>query len=524
MPDNNMRNRIQEVLTYDRIKTPRDKNNNSNDKKKKDENSLDSEYNFNIDRYIETALNRSKLDSNIDHLNTKILGIPHQFLPSADMRVDKHNQFGYCFAKDIYTERPVVTFMPGAANYLPDYSKADKKAFGSLMSDLENSNSKKALDDLIGENTESRFYDFRSDYSSYIQYVNVLCRVCATYLGIENKTGPDGKTKYKYYDWGNYQAFTSYRVPDGMEDKGIFKIDSVNSALSKLERLSADVLTGYRQYVSFYVDPSTSVSETATNSTQKSQLEGAFDSVEGIVKEATMLLASANGFQEQAGAFVDTAASAVAGLANTVTLGAFKNLLGLAEKEVLHGANLIYPEIWTDSDYSKTYTVTLNLVSPYGDKEAIFLNIFVPLFHALCLALPRQTTANTFTTPFLVRAFSKGWFSCDMGMVESISIDKGPDQTWTGEGLPTQVKITLNIKDLYSQLMISEPKASLFFTNQGMMDFMGALCGVDLSMPNIVFKVKSIQALIVNKVTDLPNNLYRNLTESVYNKVSEMLR
>lgn len=520
MPNNNMRNRIQEVLTYNKI-TPRAPEKN---KKKDDMTDMDSKYNFDIDRYIETSTNRSKLENDIEHLNTKILGMPHQFLETADMRIDSHNQFGYCFAKDIYVERPIVTFMPGSANYLPDYKKADKKAFGSLMSDLDNENSKKALDDMIGENSESRYYDFKSDYSSYIQYVNILCRVCATYLGIENEVGPNGRTPYRSYDWGDYQAFTNYKVPTGMLDKEIFKLNSINSVLTKLSNLSSDALTGYRQYTTFYVDPSTSVSETATNSTQKSQLEGAFDSVEGIVKEATMLLASANGYQEQVGSMIDTATSAVAGLANTVTLGMFKNLLGLAEKEVLHGANLIYPEIWTDSDYSKSYTITMNLASPYGDKEAIYLNIFVPLFHALCLALPRQTTANTFTTPFLVRAFSKGWFSCDMGMVESISIDKGPDQSWTSEGLPTQVKITMNIKDLYSQLMISEPNAALFFSNQGMMDFMGALCGVDLTMPNIIFKIKSMQALFLGKVTDIPNNIYRNLTQSVYNKVSELLR
>ena len=111
-----------------------------------------------------------------------------------------------------------------------------------------------------------------------------------------------------------------------------------------------------------------------------------------------------------------------------------------------------------------------------------------------------------------------------MGMVESITIDKGPDQSWTAEGLPTQCKITLSIKDLYSQLMIPEPKASMFFTNQGMMDFLGALCGVDLTMPNIVFKVKAIQALMIGKVTDIPNNLYREFTQSVYNKVQNLLR
>src|SRR5699024_4261261 len=163
----------------------------------------------------------------------------------------------------------------------------------------------------------------------------------------------------------------------------------------KVSNLATDVLVGQRSYVNFYVDPSTSVNESLSNTTQKSQLEGAFDSVEGIVKEASMLLNSISSAGDSIQQFMTSAGEAVLGLADTVTLGLFKNMLGLAEKEVLHGANLIYPEIWTDSEYSKSYSIQINLVSPYGDKEAIYLNVLVPMIHALCLALPRQSSANS---------------------------------------------------------------------------------------------------------------------------------
>ena len=516
---NQLKNRIHEILTVDNAKTRQPRTPSGTV-----EGGSTNEYAYDAVRYTSTLAAKTNAESVFEAQNTKILGIPHQFLPTTDMRIDANNNFGYCFAKDIYMERPIVTLMPGKVNYLPDYSAADRKIFGSLMGDMDNANSKQALSELMSDHGETRYYDFASDYSTYIMYVNLMCRVAAVYLGIEDKLGPDGKTKYKAYDWADYQSFNNYKSPV-RDDGGIIKvIEDIGSFIkNKVDQLTDDVLVGHRSYVNFYVDPSTSISESLSNATQKSQLEGAFDSVEGIVKEATMLLSSISTAGDEVGKFITNAGEAVIGLADTVTLGLFKNMLGLAEKEVLHGANIIYPEIWMDSDYSKSYTIQMNLASPYGDKEAIYLNVLVPIIHALCLALPRQSSANSYSSPFIVRGFSKGWFSIDMGMVKSITVDKGPEQSWSVEGLPTQAKITLVIEDLYSQLMMSPSnKPSLFFSNQGLMDYLGSMCGVDLTTPNIVFKVNSVKALL-SSFKDIPDNSYRKLTEALRNKLHQFI-
>lgn len=518
--NNNLKSRIYEILaTNNRSKQIQARTPSSDTS-----NTSNNEYAFDAIRYTQTLAAKTNSESVFEAQNTKILGMPHQFLETADIRIDKNNNFGYCFAKDIYMERPIVTLMPGKVNYLPDYSASDKKIFGSLMSDMNNENSKSVLNEMISDSAESRYYDFASDYSTYIRYVNLMCRVAAVYLGIEDKLGPDGKTAYKSYDWADYQSFNNYTSPIRDEGDILKVIEDIGSYISKkVSQLADDVIVGKRSYINFYVDPSTSINESLSNSTQKSQLEGAFDSVEGIVKEATMLLSSASSAGETVGKFITGAGEAVLGLVDTVSLGLFKNMLGLAEKEVLHGANLIYPEIWMDSEYSKSYTIQMNLSSPYGDTEAIYLNVLVPILHALCLALPRQSSANSYSSPFIVRGFSKGWFSIDMGMVESISIDKGPEQSWSVEGLPTQAKVTLTIKDLYSQLMMSPSnKPSLFFSNQGLMDYLGSMCGVDLSTPNIVFKVNSIKALLT-RVNDIPNDIYRKLTEALRNKLHNFI-
>lgn len=522
--NNHLKSRIYEILAAEKRekaiapRTPRTPS------KEEEEKQDQLDYTFDTSRYVSTLRTMNTAFTDFEAQNTRILGIPHQFLETADMRIDSANNFGYCFAKDIYMEKPIVTFMPGKVNYLPDYSKADKKAFGSLMGDMDNANSKKALEELMSDHGETRYYDFASDYHSYILYVNLMCRVAAVYLGIENSIGPDGKTKYKAYDWADYQAYNNYQSPV-KDDGGILKvIENIGDTIKqKVSQLSDDLLVGSRNYVNFFIDPSSSINENLSNSTQKSSLEGAFDSVEGIVKEASMFLNSMSGAGDEIGQFVTNAGEAVLSLANGVTLGLFKNMLGLAEKEVLHGANLIYPEIWMDSDYSKSYTIQMNLVSPYGNKEAIYLNVLVPIIHALCLALPRQSSANSFSSPFILRGHSQGWFSIDMGMVESITIDKGPEQSWSVEGLPTQAKVTLVIKDLYSQLMMSPSnKPSLFFSNQGLMDYLGVMCGVNLTTPNIVFKIMSVKALLAS-INDIPNNFYRKMTENFRNWVSPII-
>lgn len=499
----NLKNRIYTVLNNGNARTPSE--NTNTDSNNYYEEKADIYGIKDQQKYLDKMSEMVVQNASVEQQNTNIFGIPHQFLGTTDARLTKNNNFGCDFFYNIYAEKPVVTLMPGKMLFLPAYSKHNKEIFGSLMADPSGQS---ALKELISEEAGSRYYDFASDYNAYMNYVNLMCRTAAVFLDIGDKKGPGGKKTYKTYDWRNYHYIDGY--DSAYNDKNSVLTDDKNF----FEKVIDDVTIGQRCYVNFYIDPNSSVNESISNTTQTSQLEGAFDSLEGIIKEADMLVRSVGDQGGMLQNIFDKAESTLTGLLNTASFGFFKDLLGLGE-EVLHGSNLIYPEIWTDSDYSKSFSIQINLSSPYGSKEAIYLNILVPMFHALCLALPRQSSENSFNSPFLIRGYTQGWFSIDMGMVDNITIDKGPEQSWSVEGLPTQVKITLNIKELYNNLMMSpSTKPSYFFANQGLIDYLGVTCGVDMALPNVYFKLKVAQSLLTSYVGDIPNRVYYYFTET----------
>lgn len=488
--------------------------------------STDKEYG--IDQgYFNDMLNRSNDSEGPSTYNTNLFGIPHQFLSTCDYRIsnkgagsgidriDKSEGMGRKFLQEIVSEAPLVTILPGKARFLPDYKKADKELFKMLSVGVSSGDSSatSALKDLMSDNNESRYFDFESDYSSYINYVNIMCRVCSMMLGLGENTVPGTNKKYRNYDWSQYKYWNTYKS-EKEHHSGFF--DTVADAAKNV----TEAIKGTHQYLSFYVDPSTSFNESSSNETTKSQLEGKFDQMESIVKEIAffgnaMAIKSVDKFQST----LSNALSSIGGSDE----GFFQSLFGRSS-EIVNGSNLIFPEIWGDAAYNKSYTITIDLKTPYGDKESIFLNIFVPMLHALALALPRQTSANTYSAPFLVKMFSKGWFSCEMGIVDHIQIEKGPEQSWSIDGLPTAMKIQLSVKDMYSNLMMAPSnKPFLFFSNQGMMEFLGATCGVDLSRPNMELKLQIGMAIFLKKYTDIVPNTKRSFFENIANKIQKML-
>jgi hypothetical protein len=451
---------------------------------------------------------------------TRIIGSPFQFLPSADYRPCEDIPIGRKYMENIIAEAPMVYFIPGIPSYLPDFDKKNKEVIENYISARykDEEVGQDALDKIMNE--EGRYFDFIANYEEYMRYVNMLCRVCAVYIGIGEEKVPGSDTPYKSYDWSRY---VNYKNSTQTPTKGIW--DAVEKAFSSVEE---EIFGDYR-YLKCYVDPNASFSESSSNSTDRSQIAGMFESLEPLVREVQFLTGGdGTGAMESVGGIINDARKTIMGTdtlkgASTSNLS---RLLGLANHTVT-GANVIMPEIWSDSNYQKSYDFTMHFVSPYGDLESIYLNVIMPMMHVLALALPRQTSANSFTSPFLVKVFSKGWFSCEMGMVDSISIEKGGGNgdAWNVHGLPNEATVKISVRDLYPNLMMTKAsKPALFFNNQGLIDFLAVTCGVDITQPNLSMKLESIISTYLTSLYDIPSNWYNDIIQSVRNKLMPMFK
>lgn len=465
---------------------------------------VSKDYNQALDDKIYEMLEKDSLMDRFKN-NTRVLGLPFQFSNVADRRVSNDNdlQYGRKYLENIIAEAPIVYLTPGIPEYMPDADTSTKEALDNFMKARSEGSgiSDTVLADILG--TDLRYYDFTPAYAEYTRYVNLLCRICSIYMGIDQLTVPGTTEKYGSYDWGKWSNI-NYKS----QDKGW-----ASNTVDKM----VDELFGDYKFIKCYVDPSVSFSESSSNSTTASQVAGLFDSLEGIVKEVGFF---SNGSSIMDGvlgtltnAAADTTNAATNALDPDVSAGLSK-VIGSAT-HVIQGSNVIFPELWGDSTYNKSYSFTINLVSPYGDIESIYLNVIVPMMHLIALSLPRQTSGNSFGSPFLVKAFAKGYFSCDLGIIDSISIEKDPT-SFNVHGLPNEVKITISITDLYKNLMISKTSAvNLFFANQGLIEFLAVTSGINITQGNIALKIESIISAFKESLFDIPSNIYDNIIQGI---------
>ena len=143
----------------------------------------------------------------------------------------------------------------------------------------------------------------------------------------------------------------------------------------------------------------------------------------------------------------------------------------------------ILPEIWTNSTFDRNYNITFKFRSPYGHRLSIFENTMVPLLFLIALTAPRAVGLSSYTNPFYVKAFSKGLFSCDLGMITSLSISRGEDKNdRTYDGFFRTVTASVSIKDMLPTMQLGLDAGHWGLThsaNSGMTAYMCNLAGVD---------------------------------------------
>lgn len=493
----------------------------------------------------------------------RLYGLPYQFRPEVDVRVDKVSKIiGRKFINNIMSNAPVVSIIPGIPKYLPNAksrndmvakSQAFMSAATGAFEDLQNVLTAQERE---GEPVQ-RYYDFQQDYTNYMQYVNIMCRTAATFLELTDKLDGDS---LQSYDWRNYRwgSMSNKGAASWAVRQGGKMVKGVINAISEGGEAFVNALTGNKAagnsahkykhttttntqeqdslvdsvlsksgFIQFYCDPDMGATESASNSTQDSMLKGAFDNASQGMKELAFLMNSGglsnvdnlNGIQEGVSKGIEKIGSFFGG--NNGVSEMLKRIADVTSN-VVRGENLIIPQIYSGSSYDRRYSLTVHLKSIYGSKLAYYLDVLVPLFHLLALALPKQTSANTYGAPFLIKVFCDGIFTTNLGIVSSISINKNVDpEAWTVDGFPSEIDVSLEITDLYSDLTMSpQTNIEMFLANSSLIDYIGTTCGLNFLEPQIINKMKNFITTIKNAFGDIPENVVSVLNDKVDNMMA----
>lgn len=428
-----------------------------------------------IDFTFSEGISSSRANRIFTRLSGGIFGMPYQYSEDIDTPVDG-TEFGRKYMDKIASIMPVLFICPGEPAFMAGYSDNERKGIMELM---DSDSSGVSVDDIITD-PEAPYYIFNSKFNKYKGYVNLMVRSLSNFMGLGGEYYYNGSKRLYDFDLSN------------ILNKDFQSLFNANTS------------------VAFYLDAETSVSESFSNTTTESMLTQKVNSLSDTARELQFLVGDMSGIS---GGIYD-ALKSTAGDAAGMAEGMFAHLgmnNGILSKitsglsTVVSGGKMVFPEIWSSSDYSRNYSITMKLRSPDPDPLSILLNIYIPLCCLTGLVMPMQigNNANGYLSPFLVRATYKSIFNCELGMVTSLDINKGGEDKWNALGMPTSVDVTMTIKDLYSTMFMSRTPSGLS-CNMAQLDYLALMAGLDMNKDWLARNVKLRGLLEAGRITNAP--------------------
>lgn len=448
-----------------------------------------------------------------------ILGLPYQFMPHVDVRYDsssnslsnEYENTGVDYAEKIIASMPLLMITPGKPNFLSGYNTEEKKnGIKALLDQYGGNTSSGTIDQLI--NSSGRFYTFEPTAPEYFKYLNPMARICARLMDVQDET-LDG-THLDNIDWMTYTQNQVKNIVD----------------------LATDYMT-----IPIYIDSDTNISENFSNDTTESSLASTINSFSDMGRELGFLLGYAgsnldidwlasSGNLSNSQIMEDLSDKLIKASNNNNIFSSLSKTIG----SIATGGKLIFPKIWSDSSFSRSYDVSIKLRSPDHDNLSLYYNIILPMCFLICLTQPRMLTnnPNAYASPFLVRASYKGFFNVDMGIISSLSFSKGDEAQWTNMGIPTTVDVSMTITDLYDSLSIT-PTTSSFgdfrydtLDNTALMDYLMTMCGINVYKPEIS---RMLDMWFVNNFENrardfLSLSLWGNIRQSISSSITKIYR
>lgn len=434
-----------------------------------------------------------------------VFGLPYQFLPSADMRLDGSvsdiTLLGQEYAENIIQRIPLLFMSPGKASFMTKFGENQKKdVLGRFFGSNRDDENMAQINDLLNGKS-GRYYTFEYTNKEYYQYVNPMCRIAAVYLGL---------TDYYKFDWQDETKSRIHSIGDFGDFSG----------------------------VPFYLDTDTSISESFSNSTTQSMIASTVNGISDMGREVSFLFGAGAGADvnlmdnETLTSIGDNVGEMIQNLLNGKSSSGFLEKLGTHLAAAASGGRLIFPEIWADSSFSRTYECSVKLVAPDPSPLSIYINILVPLFHLIGFVAPQcfKENPNAYFNPFLVRATYKGFFNIDTGIITDMSITKGAECQWTRDGIPTSVVVNFSIKDLYQVMSITSTESSDWkydtMDNTAQMDYIATWCGVNVFEPEVA---RLIEMWYINNVSNRVQDFFQldiwgGIQDKVQNGIMNMWR
>lgn len=425
---------------------------------------------------IETSNYGATADDFLVHNISSIFGMPYQFMSSVDRRLPGSN-FGRKYADKILARSGILFLSPGRQKFLHKSEFTRALIGGGDVNTIKKS---------------AQYYTIESAYSEYYSYVNKMCAATANMIGIGRKRiNINGHTaSCNNFNWAK------------LGDR------SMRSYFSDSENIA------------FYIDGLNSISESFSSSTRASQLAQTINGLSDTAQEVKFLLghAAADAVDQ---ASYDQTLSNIQSVIDKFSSGEGV-LSGMVSNisAVLKGGKLIFPEMWSDSEFNRSYSCSIKLVSPDADDLSIWLNIIVPYVHLLALVLPQDFNDNTngYTSPFLVKAYYKSLFNIEMGLITDVSVTRGGECCFNANGLPTQMTVDISIVDLYKNMHMSDLPAKLAANTQ-LMDYLCNLTGVNLVGKDPLRIAKYYAAIKGNQLSNVVSGTGLKLS----NKITKLL-
>ena len=389
-----------------------------------------------------------------------VFGCPYQFMPEVDPRANfddaVNDKPGVIYLDKIISRIPLLIMVPGEPVFLPDGSDAEKKFFLDMLNGEDTSSGAgKTMEETL-TSKPIKYYGLKPMWDKYYrEFVDPMLNAVATFMNLRDV--PYFGDSLGSWAWEN-------NLPDEL-----------------------NIFSAYRGGVAFYLNADSSFSEGFNNSSAPSALLSKVNSLSDIGREINFIMGS-RGEGTAMGKIHDTGKE-IGAKAGDITkemmpTGLLSSLASGISSTVIQGGKLMFPEIWSDSSYSRDYSINLKLVSPDSDDYSIFLNILAPLVHIIALVAPHNVDVNGYISPFIVRVFYKGVFSCPMGLIQSVSFTKGGEGNWSQSGLPTVVDVSISIKELYSTMSIGKSGTGME-VNTSQMDYLANLCGINIMEPDL---------------------------------------